>query len=141
MYRFSDFDTVRALPHVTTVAELSHAIGLSLSRTYQLLEDEKIPYLPLGKRKILFKEHLLQALSKKRIFTDVAKLAAIAALPEVFCPKTLISVLRISNGFAYELVRTPGFPAVMERNRIIVSKQGFIRWIHTHEINIQNEKR
>lgn len=139
MYHFSDFETVKALPSVTTATELSRAIGLSPARTYQILDEQKIPYLPLTKRKIIFKEHLLQGLSKKRIFTDVANLAAIAPLPEVFCPKELITALRISNGTAYELVRTPGFPAVLERDRIIVSKQGFIRWIRAKEKYIRKD--
>ncbi len=133
MYHFSDFETVKALPSVTTATELSRAIGLSPARTYQILDERKIPYLALTKRKILFKEHLLQGLSGKRIFTDVAKLATIDPLPEVFCPKKLITALRISNGTAYELARSPGFPAVLERNRIVISKQGFIRWIRANE--------
>ena len=133
MYHFSDFASVQALPDVVTVRSLSKAIGLSPSRTYELLDEEKIPYLMLDKRKIIFKEHLLQGLSGKRIFTDVAKLEAIKPLPEVFYPKFLISALGISNGYAYSLVRTPGFPAVFQRNRIIISKQGFIRWIRENE--------
>ena len=82
MYRFSDFASVQALPDVVTVANLAKAIGLSLSRTYELLDEERIPYLSLCKRKIIFKEHLLQGLSGKEIFTDVAKLEAIKSLPE-----------------------------------------------------------
>lgn len=133
MYHFSDFASVQALPDVVTVQSLSKAIGLSPSRTYELLDEEEIPYLMLDKRKIIFKEHLLQGLSGKRIFTDVAKLEAIKPLPEVFYPKFLISALGISNGYAYSLVRTPGFPAVFQRNRIIINKQGFIRWIRENE--------
>lgn len=91
--------------------------------------DSSCVDLMLDKRKIIFKEHLLQGLSGKRIFTDVAKLEAIKPLPEVFYPKFLISALGISNGYAYSLVRTPGFPAVFQRNRIIINKQGFIRWM------------
>jgi len=133
LYHFSDFASVQALPDVVTVQSLSKAIGLSPSRTYELLDEEEIPYLMLDKRKIIFKEHLLQGLSGKRIFTDVAKLEAIKPLPEVFYPKFLISALGISNGYAYSLVRTPGFPAVFQRNRIIINKQGFIRWIRENE--------
>ena len=73
MYLFSDFASVQALPDVVTVQQLSQAIGLSPSRTYELLDEAEIPYLSLEKRKILFKEHLLQGLSGKRVFTDVAK--------------------------------------------------------------------
>ena len=135
LYHFSDFASVQALPDVLTVPQLSDAIGLSPSRTYELLDEEKIPYLALDKRKIIFKEHLLQGLSGKRIFTDVAKLEAIKPLPKAFSPVLLISTLGISNGYAYKLVRTPGFPAVFQRNRIIICKQGFIRWIKENEKN------
>ena len=136
LYNFSDFDTVKALPDVVNAIELSQAIGLSLARTYQLLDELKIPYLKISKRKIIFKEHLIQGLSDKRIFTDVAKLNAVVSLPEVFSPKLLQKALGISNGFAYNLVRTPGFPAVIDRDRIIVNKQGLIRWIKTNELYI-----
>ena len=136
MYNFSDFDTVKALPDVVNAIELSQAIGLSPARTYQLLDELKIPYLKISKRKIIFKEHLIQGLSDKRIFTDVAKLNAVVSLPEVFSPKLLQKALGISNGFAYNLVRTPGFPAVIDRDRIIVNKQGLVRWIKKNELYI-----
>lgn len=139
MYRFSDFASVQALPDVLTVANLAKAIGLSLSRTYELLDEERIPYLSLYKRKIIFKEHLLQGLSGKKIFTDVANLETIKSLPEVFSPALLISALGISNGYAYTLVRTPGFPAVFQRNRIVICKQGFIRWIKENEKHIRKD--
>lgn len=135
MYNFSDLTTVKALPDVMAATELSAAIGLSIARTYQILDELRIPYLKISKRKIIFKEHLLQGLSGKRIFTDVAKLNVIVHLPEVFSPKHLQTALGISNGFAYNLVRTPGFPAIFDRNRIIVSKEGLIRWIRENEIN------
>ncbi len=139
MYHFSDFETVKALPDTVTVLELSRAIGLSLSRTYEFLEEAKIPYLQISKRKVMFKEHLLQGLSQKRIFTDVANLKAIASLPEVFSPQELILALRVSNGFVYRLVRTPGFPSAIAHRRIVVDKQGFIRWIREKEKNIRKE--
>lgn len=135
MYNFSDLATVKALPDVMAATELSAAIGLSIARTYQVLDELRIPYLKISKRKIIFKEHLLQGLSGKRIFTDVAKLNVIVHLPEVFSPRTLQSALGVSNGFAYNIVRTPGFPAIFERNRIIVSKEGLIRWIRENEVN------
>ena len=135
MYNFSDLTTVKALPDVMAATELSAAIGLSIARTYQVLDELSIPYLKISKRKIIFKEHLLQGLSGKRIFTDVAKLNVIVHLPEVFSPKALQYALGVSNGFAYNLVRTPGFPAIFDRNRIIVSKEGLIRWIRENEIN------
>ena len=136
MYQFSDFASVQALPDVVTVQQLAQAIGLSPSRTYEILDEAKIPYLRIYKRKIIFKEHLLQGLSNNRIFTDVAGLNAIKTLPEVFSPKYLITALGVSNGFAYTLVRSPGFPAVIQRDRIIISKQGFIRWIRSNELYI-----
>ncbi len=135
MYSFTDFETVKALPDVVTAKQLADAIGMSLSRTYEVLDEKRIPYMKYGKRKIMFKEHLLQSLSGKRIFTDVAALNAIRPLPKVFSPKRLIKALGISNGYAYDLVRTPGFPAVLERNRIVISKAGLIRWIHEQERN------
>ena len=78
--------------------------------------------------------------TNKEIFTDVAKLNALASLPEVFPPNRLMAAFRISHGFAYTLVHLPGFPAVMERDRIIVSKQGLIRWIQSNEKYIGKEK-
>lgn len=135
MYSFTDFSTVKSLPDVVTVKNLADAIGLSVSRTYEILDEAKVPYLKLDKRKIIFKEHLLQGLSGKRIFTDVAELCAIRSLPKVFSPKRLIEALGISNGYAYTLVRTPGFPAVFERNRIVISKAGLVRWIKEQECN------
>lgn len=135
MYSFADFETVKALPDVVTVKELADAVGMSPTRTYEIMEEQKIPYLRIGIRKIMFREHLLQGLSKKRIFTDVAELSAIRTLPKVFSPRRLIEALGISNGNAYALVRTPGFPAIFERNRIVISKAELIRWIREHECN------
>ena len=135
MYSFSDFETVKELPDVVGVRQLAEAIGMSVSRTYELINERKIPYMKIGKRKIIFREHLLQALSGKRIFTDVAELRAVKPLPKVFAPSRLIDALGISNGNAYVLVRTPGFPAVLERNRIIVSKAGLIEWVRKEERN------
>ncbi len=135
MYSFSDFSTVKELPDVMTACALSKAIGLSRSRTYELVEDRRVPYVKVSKRKIIFKEHLLQAIDGKRIFTDVAKLKAIKDLPEVFSPRALTSALHISTSFAYTIVQYPDFPAVFERNRIIVSKTGLIKWIREHQKN------
>ena len=58
MYSFSDFSTVKDLPDVMTVSQLSAAIGLSLTQTYRYIEKVKIPYVQISKRKIIFKEHL-----------------------------------------------------------------------------------
>ena len=135
MYSFSDFETVKELPDVVGVRQLAEAIGVSVSRTYELIDERKIPYMKIGKRKIIFREHLLQSLSGKRIFTDVAELRAVKPLPKAFAPNRLVDALGISNGNAYVLVRTPGFPAVFERNRIIVSKAGFIEWVRKEERN------
>ncbi len=135
MYSFADFETVRALPAVVSVKELAEAIGLSTTRTYEVIDEQKIPYIRVGTRIVMFKEHLLQGLSKKRIFTDVAELSVMHELPKVFSPRFLKGVLGISNGNAYNLVRTPGFPAVFERNRIVISKAELIRWIREHECN------
>ena len=133
MYGFSNFKTVHNLPDIVTIQELSYAIGLSRSRTYQFMDDRKIPYIRIQKRIIIFKEHLLEGLSEQRIFTDASKLNALADLPEVFCPKYLAPAFRISRALAYNIVHLPGFPAVMERDRIIVDKQGLIRWIRKNE--------
>ncbi len=135
MYSFADFETVKALPDVVTVKELAEAIGISETRTYEILEEQKIPYMKIGTRKIMFKEHLIQGLSRKRIFSDVAELSAIRTLPKVFSPRRLTKALGISNGNAYTLVRTPGFPAIFERNRIVISKAELIQWIREHERN------
>lgn len=42
MYLFSDFASVQALPDVVTVPQLSQAIGLSPSRTYEILDEAQI---------------------------------------------------------------------------------------------------
>lgn len=133
MYSFSNFETVQDLPDIVTIPELSNAIGLSRSRTYQFMDERKIPYIKIQKRIIIFKEHLLEGLSEKNLFTDAAKLSTLADLPEVFPPKYLMSAFRISHGLAYTIAHLPGFPAVMERDRIMVDKQGLIRWIRKNE--------
>lgn len=135
MYTFADFDTVKALPDVMAAKDFAKAIGLSVTRTYEILDEAKIPYLQLTKRKVIFKEHLLQGLSGNKVFTDISKLGSIAALPKVFPPSRLVDALGISNGYAYTLSHTPGFPAVIQRNRIIVNKEGLIRWIKENECN------
>ena len=140
LYHFSDFSTVQELPDVITIPELAKAIGLSQARTYKLMDERMLPHIRIQKRIIIFKEHLIQSMSNKEIFTDVAKLNALASLPEVFPPNRLMAAFRISHGFAYTLVHLPGFPAVMERDRIIVSKQGLIRWIQSNEKYIGKEK-
>lgn len=136
MYTYADFSTVQELPDVVNISRLSEAIGLSTSRTYEIIRDIEIPHLKLGKKIIIFKEHLIETLSGKRIFTSVSNLNAIIRLPKVFNPKRLQGALGISNGTAYMLVREPGFPAVFSRNRIVVSKSGFIDWIRENEKNI-----
>lgn len=118
---------------------ISKAIGLSATRMYQLLDEAKIPYLRISKRKIIFKEHLLQGLSGKRIFTDVAKLNAIANLPDVFKPSLLQKALGISHGFAYSIAQTPGFPVVKIRGRMVINKQGLICWIRKNELYTRKE--
>lgn len=78
MYSFADFETVKALPDVVTAKQLANAIGMSLSRTYEVMDEKRIPYMKYGKKKIRFKEHLLQSLSG----TDVTALNAIRPLPQ-----------------------------------------------------------
>lgn len=82
MCSFTDF----ALPDVLAAGGLSAAIGLSIARTHELLDDMRIPYLRLGKRKVIFKGHLLEGLSGRNIFTDVSKLKVIVDLPKTFVP-------------------------------------------------------
>ena len=135
MYTFADFETVKELPDVLNVKMLADAIGLSISRTYEIIDERKIPYLAIGKRKIIFKKHLLQRLSSSIILSSMAEVEPIKSLPKVFNPKRLTEALGISNGNAYVLVRTPGVPAVLERNRIIISKAGLIDWITKNEKN------
>ena len=135
MYTFADFETVKELPDVLNVKMLADAIGLSMSRTYEIIDERKIPYLAIGKRKIIFKKHLLQRLSSSKKLSSMAEVEPIKSLPKLFNPKRLTEALGISNGNAYVLVRTPGFPAVLERNRIIISKAGLIEWITKNEKN------
>lgn len=138
MYTYADFSTVKELPDIVHVNQLSEALGLSVSRTYEIIQDIGIPHLKLGKRFIIFKEHLIETLSGKRIYTSVNNLNAIKGLPKVFNPKRLRDALGISNGTAYVLVREPGFPAAFSRNRIVISKTGFVDWIRTNEKNMRS---
>ena len=116
-----------------TVSQLSAAIGLSLTQTYRYIEKVKIPYVQISKRKIIFKEHLLQAMKGSTRFTDVAELKAIKDLPEVFSPRALKSSLHISFGFANKISKHPGFPSITMGSRIIVNKPGFIQWIRDNQ--------
>ena len=70
--------------------------------------------------------HLLEGLSGKNIFTDVAKLKVIVNLPKVFAPCHLKGVFGISTGYSYTVVRLPDFPATYTRNCFVVNKQGLI---------------
>ncbi len=133
MYSFSDFSTVKELPDVMTAAQLSAAIGLSLTQTYRYIKKVKIPYVQISKRKIIFKEHLLQAMKGATCFTDVAELKAIKDLPEVFGPRALKSALHISYGFANTISKYPGFPSVVVGSRTIINKQRFIQWIRENQ--------
>ena len=116
-----------------TVSQLSAAIGLSLTQTYRYIEKVKIPYVQISKRKIIFKEHLLQAIKGSTRFTDVAELKAIKDLPEVFSPRALKSSLHISFGFANTISKYPDFPSITMGSRIIVNKPGFIQWIRDNQ--------
>ena len=116
-----------------TVCQLSAAIGLSLTQTYRYIEKVKIPYVQISKRKIIFKEHLLQAIKGSTRFTDVAELKAIKDLPEVFSPRALKSSLHISIGFANTISKYPDFPSITMGSRIIVNKPGFIQWIRDNQ--------
>lgn len=40
MYSFADFETVKALPEVVTAKQLADAIGMSLSRTYEVMDEK-----------------------------------------------------------------------------------------------------
>ena len=133
-----NFRILRNAAHLT-ILELSQAIGLSQTRTYQLLDEKQIPYIRIQKRIIIFKEHLLQGLSDQKTYTDTAKLRALDSLPDVFPPNRLVEAFRISHGLAYTIAHLPGFPAVMERDRIIVDKHGLIRWIRRNEQYIANK--
>ena len=139
MYSYLDFETIHALPDVVRIPELPTAIGLSQARTYQLLDEKRIPYIRIQKRIIIFKEHLLQGLSDQETYIDAANLRALDSLPDVFPPHRLVEAFRISHGLAYTIAHLPGFPAVMERDRIIVDKHGLIRWIRRNEQYIANK--
>ena len=116
-----------------TVCQLSAAIGLSLTQRYRYIEKVKIPYVQISKRKIIFKEHLLQAMKGSTRFTDVAELKAIKDLPEVFSPRALKSSLHISIGFANTISKYPDFPSITMGSRIIVNKPGFIQWLRDNQ--------
>ena len=121
MYIFSDLESIQALPDIVTIPELSQAIGLP--------DERKIPYIRIQKRIIIFKEHLLEGLSQQSLYADASKLNALVNLPEVFLTNRLVAAFRISHGLAYIIAHSPGFPAVTERDRIIVDKHGLIRRI------------
>ena len=53
-------------------------------------------------------------------------------LPLMLNMKQLSDLLGISDASAYELVHTPGFPAVRSGKRIVVPKEELRRWISAH---------
>ncbi len=136
MYKFSDFDTVQELPNVVNMKELSEAVGLSLTRTYELVSEMKMPVFQTGKKKFMFKEHILQCFDGCPFYTPVAELKAIRGLPRVFNPKYLMISLKVSHGYAYQLASTPGFPVAIIRGRYVVNKQGLIKWLEEHAKNL-----
>ena len=139
MYKYTDFDTIKELPDTVKASELAEAMGISLARVYDYIEVKKMPYVLINRRKVLFKEHILQNLDGYTEYTEISKLKAINDLPKVFNPMKMREALRISAAFAYDLTRYPGFPAVCPRNRVVVNKQGFITWIEDHMKNFKRK--
>ena len=50
-------------------------------------------------------------------------------LPATLCVPDIADVLGISRAGAYDLVKTPGFPALHIGTRILIPKDAFLGWI------------
>jgi len=48
---------------------------------------------------------------------------------DFFGPRTFARIMGIAEGQAYNLVKTPGFPAIRVGKKWIISKMGLIRWM------------
>ena len=61
--------------------------------------------------------------TKKKEYQSYDELPATLGVPDV------ADVLRISRAGAYDLVKTPGFPALHIGTRILIPKEAFLAWI------------
>ena len=52
---------------------------------------------------------------------------------DFFTPSDLIKILPIGRDKVYELIRSPGFPAVKIGRTYIIKKTSFEKWLKTYE--------
>lgn len=135
MFSYADSTTVQELPDVLSVSMLASALDFSVSHTHAFIEDMKIPYLRVNKRKVIFKEHLMERLKGKSRLCAIASLAVIKNLPRTFPPYYLKDVFGISNGLSYNLLNVVGFPVIQSRGRCVIDKLLLIEWIESGEVN------
>ena len=62
------------------------------------------------------------------------------ALPLILDVTDIQHIMRISRASAYELVHTPGFPAVRSGRLIKVSKRAFFDWLDNSGNQNENRK-
>ncbi len=63
---------------------------------------------------------------KRNNYQSYEELPATLSVPDV------ADVLCISRAGAYDLVKTPGFPALHIGSRILIPKEAFLDWIKAH---------
>lgn len=62
------------------------------------------------------------------------------ALPLILDVTDIQHIMGISRASAYELVHTPGFPAVRSGRLIKISKKAFFNWLDSGGTPYENEK-
>ena len=123
MFSYADSTTVQELPDVLSVSMLASVLNFSVSHTHAFIEEAKFPYIRINKRKVIFKEHLMERLKGK---TAIASLAVIKG---TFPPYYLKDVFGISNSLSYNLLHVVGFPVIRPRGRCVIDKLLLIEWI------------
>ncbi|MCS5696339.1 helix-turn-helix domain-containing protein [Desulfofundulus thermocisternus] len=54
---------------------------------------------------------------------------SLESVDDFFTPRELAKILGVSEGHAYALAKSPGFPVMRIGRRFLISKQGLIRWL------------
>ena len=62
------------------------------------------------------------------------------ALPLILDVMDIQHIMGISRASAYELVHTPGFPAVRSSRLVKISKKAFFNWLDSGGNSHENEK-
>ena len=71
---------------------------------------------------------------------DKKRLNSYEDLPLVLDVADIQRIMGISRASAYELVHTPGFPAVRSGRLIKISKKAFFNWLDSGGNSHENEK-